>query len=165
MKVDENTLYSEFEVFEKCLTQESLQELKRAAEEKYGSMYNLTIDQFFGISNGDFSVLGDMTNPTVLQVYWQKRFEDFCVEFGHMCERLSIKDPSREYLHNGCVDISGLEGILIFTREYFGLPSFIAAGRRTMGEYITARKDKYNAARVQRNFEEEQKRKLKLRKK
>ena len=82
MKVDEHTLYSDFEVFEKCLTQESLQELKRAAEEKYGSMYNLTIDQFFGISNGDFSVLGDMTNPTVLQVYWQKRFSQFCDEFA-----------------------------------------------------------------------------------
>ena len=165
MRITSNTLYRDFEVFEQAITQESMQDLKAAAERKFGNCYNLTIDEFFGVVGGNCSILGDgLNNPTVLQVYWLKRFKDFSEELLHICERLTIKDPSREHLQNGCVKLEPMESVLIFTRDYFGLPSFMEAGKRTMGEYITARKDKYNEARMQRNAEEETRRKLKLKK-
>ena len=165
MQVTSKTLYRDFEVYEQAITQDSMQDLKMAAERKFRNCYSLTIDEFFGIVNGDYSLLGDdLSNPTVLQVYWLKRFKDFTEELAHICERLSIKDPAHEHLHNGCVKIEPIESVLIFTREYFGLPSFMAAGERTIGEYITARKDKYNEARMQRNADEEARRKFKLKK-
>ena len=48
-------------------------------------------------------------------------------------------------------------------RAYFGLHSFYEAGKRTMGEYLTARKDEYNKGMVQYNFEQAQKEKFKKR--
>ena len=161
MTITDKTLYEDFAPLEKVLTDGSVRELKASAERNYGNCYELTIDQFFGIANGDLSLLGDMQQPTVLQVYWQKRFAEFCTELTKACERLSIKEPNEAKISSGCVEMTALEGMLIFTREYFGLPSFFEAGKRTMGEYLTARKDKYNAARRQKNFEQIQREKLK----
>ena len=51
--------------------------------------------------------------------------------------------------------------MLVFVREYFGLPSFFEAGKRTIGEYLTARKDKYNEQRIRKNIEDKQRAQLK----
>ena len=161
MQITDKTKYSEFAEYEPFVTQDSLQELKGQAERYFRNCYALTIDEFFGIIGGDYSLLGNISDPTVLQVFWLKRFKDFVAEFGNACERLTIKDPSREHLHNGCVKVEPQEGMLIFTLDYFGLQSFFEAGKRTLGEYLTARKDKYNEARMQRNIEEDAKRKFK----
>lgn len=161
MQVSNKTPYAELQPYEELLAPESVQELKEAAEAQYRNCYTLTIDEFFGIINGDYSILGDMKMPSVLQVYWLKRFTDFCEEFARACNALSIKDPTQEYLHNGCAEMQPQEAMLIFTREYFGLPSFFEAGKRTLGEYLTARKDKFNEAVMHRNSEAEQKRRLK----
>ena len=167
MEVTSKTLYSEFAPFEQFATQESLQELKRAAEQLYGNCYGLTVDEFWGIVNGDFSYIGITpetreSEPTVYQVYWIKRFNDFTQEIANACKRMTIKaTPEQEQAANGCVKIEPMEQMLIFVRSYFGLPSFKAAGLITMGEYITARKDDYNQKRTQRNWEDIQRRKLK----
>lgn len=170
MEVRSSTLYSEFAPFEEYATQESLQALKAAAEQKFGNCYGLTVDEFWGIANGDFSYIGitpEMreNEPTVYQVYWIKRFNDFTQEIANACKRMTIKPtPEQEQATNGCVKIEPMEQMLIFVRSYFGLPSFKAAGLITMGEYITARKDDYNQRRTQRNWEDIQRRKLKLNK-
>ena len=167
MEVTSKTLYSEFAPFEEFATQESLQALKQAAEQKYGNCYGLTIDEFWGLCNGDFSYVGitpetKQDELTVLQVYWAKRFTDFTQEIANACKRMTIKPtPEQEQAQNGCVTIEPMEAMLIFVRSYFGLPCFADAGKRTMGEYITARKDDYNQKRTQRNWEEIQCRKLK----
>lgn len=173
MQIKLGARYSEFAPFEQFATQESLQELKQGAEQKYGGCYGLTIDQFWGICNGDLSIIGidpkqvkegkfDWETLTVGQEYWKKRFDDFANEIANACKRMSIKPtPEQEQAANGCVKIEPMEQMLIFVRSYFGLPSFTAAGERTMGEYITARKDDYNKKRMQRNWEEIQRRKLK----
>ena len=160
MTITDATKYADFEPFEAALTQGCIQDIKAAAERKFKNCYELTIDEFFGIIAGDYSLLGNMAEPTVLQVYWLKRFADFADEFGKICERLQIKDHKREAMHNGCVKMTPQESVLIFVRSYFGLPSFFEAGKRTIGEYVTARKDKYNEQRTQRNFEEYQKKQL-----
>ena len=164
MRITSSTPYSQLQPYESILTAESVQELKAAAEAHFKSCYDLTIDEFFGVIGGNLSLLGDMSRPSVLQVYWTKRFADFCEEFTRACERMTIKDPTQEHLHEGCLKIEPQEAMLIFTREYFGLRSFFEAGERTIGEYLTARKDRYNEAVFRRNSEAEQKRKLKARK-
>lgn len=160
MQVTSSTKYEDFRPFEECLTPEGVQTLTEAAERQYGAMHNLTIDEFFGIMNGDLSILGDLSEPKVLQVYWQKRFSQFCDEFATACERMTIQDTEQEQMQNGCLPMSPVENVLTFTREYFGLPSFTAAGKRTIGEYLVARKDKYNQARVQRNYLQAQRKKF-----
>lgn len=161
MQITSKTPYAQLQPIESVLTHESIKELKDAAEAQYRNCYNLTIDEFFGIIGGDLSILGEMKEPSVLQVYWLNRFADFCEEFTKACSSLSVKDPEREKLQNGCVAMQPQEAMLVFTRDYFGLPSFFEAGKRTLGEYLTARKDRYNEAVVRRNSEAEQKRKLK----
>lgn len=163
MKIDGKTKYKDFQPLEAVITEESKQEIKRAAERHYKTCYELTIDEFFGVIAGDYSLLGDMSKPSVLQVYWLKRFTDFCEEFARACESLSMKDPELDKYNTGCMKLTPQEGMLVFTREYFGLPSFYAAGKRTIGEYLTARKDRYNALVMRKNQEAEMKRKMKAR--
>lgn len=162
MKVTSKTKYNEeFQLYEQFLTQESIQQLKQAAEQQFTNCYNLTIDEFWGVVNGNYELLGNLEKPTVYQTYWLKRFADFVDELSNACERLSLRPtPEMEQCQNGVVKIQPMEAMLVFTRSYFGLPSFADAGKRTIGEYLTARKDDYNTKRVQRNFEELQKRKL-----
>ena len=164
MRIDEQTKYADFQPIEDAIADDEKQKIKAAAEQYFKPCYTLTIDEFFGLLNGDYSLLGSMAEPSVLQVYWLKRFAEFCEEFTNACARMNIKDPEKEHLHTGCVSIEPQEAMLIFTREYFGLPSFFAAGERTIGEYLTARKDKFNEAVVRHNFEAEQKRKFKMKK-
>lgn len=176
MQIRLHSKYVEFAAFEQYATQESLQEIKAAAEREYGNCYGLTIDEFWGICNGDLSIIGidpvqvkdgkfDWAKLTIAQVYWKKRFDDFVQEIAGACKRMTIKPtPEEEQAQNGCVTIEPMEAMLIFVRNYFGLPSFADAGKRTMGEYITARKDDYNQKRVKRNWEEIQRRKLRIKK-
>ena len=161
MVITEKTPYSDIIEVEELFADTTIKELKQAAEKKYGDCYNLTIDEFFGLIEGNYSLLGDITEPTALQVYWLKRFEEFCTEFANSCERMTLQPTDDQtQLQTGCLKLSGKEGMLIFTREYFGLPSFMAAGKRTLGEYLVARKDKYNEAVQKRNFDAWQRRKI-----
>ena len=164
MKIDGNTKYKDFQPLEAVITEESKKEIMRAAEEHYKSCYALTIDEFFGIIAGDYSLLGDMKEPSVLQVYWKKRFAEFSDEFAAACERLSMRDPESEKYAKGCIKLDPQESMLVFLREYFGLPSFFEAGKRTIGEYLTARKDKYNAYVIRHNQEAAMKSRMKSKK-
>ena len=81
MRITDRTLYATIEPLEKYFRKEMTAELKQAAEVKYGAMYDLEFATFWACAGGDFSHLGDMRNPTVLQVYWVKRFGEFVEEY------------------------------------------------------------------------------------
>lgn len=162
MQVTSKTKYSEFMQYEYAVTPESVRVLMEQAEQYFVRCNELTIEQFFGIVDGNYEILGDVSDPTVLQAFWIKRFAEYCEQFGKACERMTLKSQEDETkLQSGCVQLSPLESMLIFTRAYFGLRSFDEAAQRTLGEYLTARKDRYNAACVQRNYENIQRQKLK----
>lgn len=166
MIVKRETLYSEFKPFERCITDETLDQLEKGAQEVFGQYTTLTIDEFFGLMDGDYSILGDTSHPSVLQVYWAKGFQSFCTNLAKMCERLQVpEDPNRtKLLEHGCVQLEAQESVLVFVRDYFGLPSFFEAGKRTIGEYLLARKASFNAAMMRKNYEAEQRKKLTLNK-
>ena len=166
MIVTEHTKYVDFKDAELFLLPESIKQLKDAAEQKYGYCHRLTIDEFFAIVGGDLSHLGKLETPTVLQVYWKKRFEEFVQDFTKACERYTLSPtPDQQQATQGTEHMTPLETMLVFTRDYFGLPSFIDAGKRTMGEYITAKKARYNELLTQRNYQNIQMRKMKSQKK
>ena len=166
MIVTRETLYSEFKPFERCITDETLDQLEKGAQEVFGQYTTLTIDEFFGLMDGDYSILGDTSHPSVLQIYWAKGFQSFCANFAKICERLQVpEDPNRtKLLEHGCVQLEANESVLVFVRDYFGLPSFFEAGKRTIGEYLLARKASFNAAMMRKNYEAEQRKKLTLNK-
>ena len=161
MKVTNKTKYKDFVQCEPFLTKESVAELKVVAEKSIRFCHTLTLEEFFGILDGDLSVLGDLQEPSVFQVYWAKRFKDFCEEFSKSCEALTIEDPEMAGTDSGCVQITPQENTLLFVRSYFGLRSFDEAGKITIGEYILARKDAYNKWLVRKNYEKKQLSKMK----
>lgn len=161
MKVTSKTKYKDFAQYEPFLTDESVAELKVAAEKGIRFCHTLTLDEFFGLIEGDYSVLGDISEPSVLQVYWLKRFVEFQEEVVKSCEALSIKDPEMEGMDSGCVTMTAQEQVLLFVREYFGLTSFSEVGKRTIGEYVLARKDAFNKWKIRKNYEKKQLAKIK----
>lgn len=162
MKITSKTKYADFREYEPFITDESKAELKRQAEQAFKPCHLLTLDEFWAISTKDYTLLGSLEEPTVLQVYWLLRFADYCEELRKICERLTIEQTGDEVqAEQGCVTLSPQESMLVFVRSYFGLRSFREAGQVTMNEYILARKDKYNHARQQRNWENMQRNRMK----
>lgn len=154
MRITEKTKYSKLVPVEKFLKDKDIAALKQAAEKQYGAMYDLTFTDFHACSNGDFaSVLGDFSEPTVLQVYWCKRFEEFVREFVEALSKLNIQQtPDEKKAAAGLLTMDWAEGMLIFVRNYFGLPSFKAAEQITMGEILIAKRAQYNSDLFQRNM-------------
>lgn len=153
MRINSKTKYWRLQPVEKFLTPESVQELKSAAEKEFGSMYDLTFADFWNCCNDDFSILGDMSNPTVLQVYWAKRFVDFLDEFGKTMKKLEMQPTEDERAAaNGLIKLTWGECVLVFLRDYFGLKSFKEAEKITIGELIIAKRAQYNQDKFRRNF-------------
>lgn len=166
MRITEKTPYSKIEPLERYLPNESIKEIKAAAVRFYKRGYDLTVDEYFGLIGGDYSLLGDLREPTILQVYWLKYFaEDFLPTFSRDCEayKSPLNSKQRE-AQSGTYDMTMQECIVVFLQSYFHLPSFAAAGTLTLGEYITARKNRYNCDIVQQNYDRISRREMKKRK-
>ena len=162
MVVTSETKYADFRDVEQFIDEASKIELQKAAEKAYKVCTELTLDEFWGVINGDYSLLGDLDDPSVLQVYWLKRFGKFVDEFGEECKRTQLEPTAdQRQASTGTLPLSPVEAMLIFTRSYFGLHSFADCGHITIGEYLTARKDHYNDAVTQRNFQKMQHDKIK----
>lgn len=154
MRITDKTKFSTFAPVEKYLTANGVEELKQAAERQFGAMYDLTFAQFHACANGDFNdVLGEMKDPTVLQVYWMKRFSDFIGEFANGLKRLTIKQTEDEKkASSGMLKVAWDEGLLVFIQSFFGLKSFKEAEQITVGEILIAKRASYNQDIFMRNM-------------
>lgn len=154
MLITAQTKYKEVAEAEKYFTPQSVEDLKRAAEDAYTSMYDLTFADFHACANGDFSdVLGDITDPTVLQVYWCKRFADFVKEFADMLQKMQIQQtPDEKRAAKGLLKTDWAEGMLVFLRDFFGLRSFKEAETITVGEILIAKRARFNDETYRRNL-------------
>lgn len=163
MQVTNETKYSDFAPHEKYIKDESVQAIYDAAEEQFGKMYDLEFHAFWQCSNGDFTeILGDASDPTVLQVYWAKRFAKFVEEFANALKQMTLpQSPEEMRAAQGLLKISWDEALLTFTREYFGLHSFREAERITMGEILIAKRATYNRDKFQRQMAKIQTQKMK----
>lgn len=155
MKVTSQTKYKEIEQLELFFSNDTIKELKKAAEQQFGTMYDLTFAEFHACANGDFEgKIGDTSNATVLQVYWAKRFAEFVEEFAGILKNLTPKPTAEEEQASAAMlRTDWAEGILVFTRSYFGLRSFREAEQVTIGEILIAKKAAYNEAVYRRRLQ------------
>lgn len=162
MLITEKTKYEEFQAVERYVSKSSVQGIYEAAEQKFGNMYNLEFGSFWECANGNYSeVLGDISEPTVLQVYWKKRFEKFVEEFAAQLKSMILPQTSEEIqASEGLLKIGWDEGMLVFVREFFGLHSFKEAERITIGEILIAKRAAYNRDKFQRKLSKIQTEKL-----
>lgn len=154
MLITPQTKYSDIADADKYITPQSAEELKRAAEAYFVGMYDLTFADFHACANGDFSgVLGDMTDPTVLQVFWCKRFAEFVQEFAEALKQTQTQQTAEEKrATKGLLKTDWAEGLLVFLQDYFGLRSFKEAEAITTGEILIAKRARFNDDMYRRNL-------------
>lgn len=151
MRVTERTLYATIQPLEKYLAEDMVEKLKRAAENHLGGMYDLEFATFWACCSDDFSHLGDMRNPTVYQVYWCKRFEDFVKEFTAALKALQLPPTADErQASEGLLKATFGEAMLVFMQQWFGLKSYREAERITMGDLLIAKRAAYNQDKFRR---------------
>lgn len=145
MRITERTLYATIQPVEKYFKDSMQDEIMRAAEAKFGCMYDLEFATFWACAGGDFSNLGEMKNPTVLQVYWVKRFNKFVTEFAQTLKGLTLK-PTADEAKAGqdLLQVTWGESVLVFLQQWFGLKSYKEAEKITMGELLIAKRAQYN---------------------
>lgn len=147
MKIDVNTPYASIAEIDRydLLSDESKKELADAAVKIYGSHWSMTINDLAAVMNGDLSRLGcDMSNPTVLQVFWMKGFKKFIDDFTKALENLSVPmDADERRASAGLPPVSFIEGLLIFAKNYFRHHSFEQAGKTILSDILIAKKDEY----------------------
>lgn len=166
MLITEKTKISEIAPFIPYFEQSSIEELKRAAEGKYGSPWALTLGEFFTISEGDYSCIGvDFAHPdqiTAIQYYWMKSFKDMANSLKAAIDRLTVpQTPNAKIASAGCRKMSFQESVKVFCREYFGLSSFKAVDDLTLDDFLLARKDSYNRAMFDKTMAEIRERNIK----
>lgn len=163
MKIDVSTPYSDIAELDRheLLTDKSQNELTKAAEKVFGNPWSLTISQLSDLLSGDFSRLGDLSNPTILQVYWCKRFKSFIEEFSKALENLSLPmDTDEKRATEGLPSVTFIEGLLIFSKNYFHLHSFEQAGRTILSDVLIAKKDVFRTQAQQKKWNNIQQEKM-----
>lgn len=139
--------YRTFLPIECAITKECAEEIKQAACKRYGDPWEMTIGEFVAVCGGDLARLGDMRDPTVLQVYWVHAFKDFGATLEKTLKRLQVPMDAQEQQAAESMQKMGMaEGMLVFARNYFGLHSFAEAEGVKMIDYVIAKRDTYNQA-------------------
>ena len=148
MRVTDKTLFARVAGVEPYFTPETKTAIQDRAIALYGGMYELTVEQFAALVAGNYkSVLGELARPTVMQVYWLRRFKEFVEEFAGALKNLQPpKDADEAIAAANLPKISPAESMLIFARNYFGLHSFDEASRVTLAEFLIAKRDVYITA-------------------
>lgn len=157
MKIDKNTLYADFVIYEDVLTDESQKALQQAVKEAYIDYYDLTIKDLFDCLRGRFDVIGLQAGKeqeaTALQGLWVKGFSKWCEAFIKLIEGYALPQTiEAQQAAAKCLKMKFEESVLIFLREYFGLQSFKACYTLQVTDYIIAKRDAYNKAVFERQI-------------
>ena len=161
MDIDLRKPFADYADIWSAVTENSRKEL-RAAADKICPMWEISLGDFFACCGGDFSLVLDKENPLLWQVLWVEAFPDFVTTFADVCKRLTLEPtPEQKAAAAGCLPMEWQEGILIFARSYFGLPSFSAAENLKLCDFVLAKKDDYNTALAARNMQKIQLQKMK----
>lgn len=120
----------------------------------------LLIGDFLLCMSGDFGCIDvasgdDWCMATNAQYLWAMGFSPFAKSFAKMMGRLTVPPtPDEQRAQQYCVKMTLAESVLVFAREYYGLPSLHDAERLTVNELVIAKKDAYNKAITQRKLAE-----------
>lgn len=161
MEITETTLYTEFAPYEDYISDEDKQKIREAAVQKYGQYAEMTIEKFAELTQLTPERAMAEYN-TVFKVYWLLGFKDFVEQFSKTISNFSLKPtPMEASASSVCFEVTMLESMLVFSRDYFGLKSFSEAAKTTLGDYLIARKADYNSKAFERRFSELQMQKIK----
>lgn len=135
-------------------------EMIAAAVGLYGQFEQVRLADFLHFLNKDYSwFVDDLNNVTIAQYYWLLGLRQYTEVFIKALDKMTIPMTDRERKHsNGCIDNTFEQGVLLFCRDYFGLPSFDIGDLRVW-EFMLAKQNSYNREVFQRNETAEFKRK------
>ena len=155
MKIDRHTEYSVFAPFEAMVSEADMARLKaKAVSDLFGDggFYGMTVGQLTTVLSGDVRPLYDSGGRTVFDVMRVKAFKEWVDEFCAALKGLTLPPTAESVrLSAGTRGSTFEESVYLFTRSYFGLPSFEAADGVRVSEYLLARKDDYNRQVAERN--------------
>ena len=161
MEITPDTLYAEFAAYEDYVSKEDMAKIDRAALDLYGHFEDMTIEKFAELTQlTPEKAMAEYS--TVFKVRWLLQFKDFVEQFSKTVSNFSLKPtPMEASASSVCYEVTMLESMLVFSRDYFGLKSFSEAAKTTLGDYLIARKADYNSKAFERRFSELQMQKIK----
>ena len=169
MRIDKDTPYASIAAALEYLTDDSDKALMTKAAETFGTLEEMTVEQFADLIANRLDVfLGDkwQDNPTALQVWWVKYIKGAVERYVKTLENLTIPEtPEERRASEGLPSVSIIEGLLVFAQSFFGLQSFKQASWTTLGDIIIAKKAEYRKGMTQRRLDAIQAEKFKTRKK
>lgn len=144
------------------LDDESKARLLTAAKKVVGDYWDLTLGELIALSEGNLACkVKDPKDPTLAEWSWMDGLPEWLDGFVKSINNLTPKQTADEQAAaKNCLPTSWSEGLLIFARNYFGLPSFDAAESIKVGELLIAKKDRYNEVMMARGMAEVQKAKM-----
>lgn len=155
MKIDRNTTIEAFAPFVGIIDEADMERVREGAvRDLFGEagFYAMTVGDFTAIVGGDPRPLLQSGGRTVFDMCRVEAFRKFVDDFAATLKRLTVPPtPDTIKASVGTLQYSFDEGLYIFCRSYFGLPSFEAADRLRLSEYLMARKDDYNRQVVELN--------------
>lgn len=170
VKLSSKTKYSE--ALEALLPKEQIEELKITAVKYFIGYrpYEMPLNVFLDILEENFKnekLITDCADGiTLFAKLYLEKIGEFVKEFCEKYEALTNKPTAEEKkAGEACIETSFRENIIVFTRSYFGLPSFVKAYEITLGEILIAKKDKYNEVAFRQAYNKLELEKLKSKRK
>ena len=161
MKVQNDTLWL---VFSPCIPYLQPGEMDKIIEAAphavigAGGYYDLTIAQLAAIVNhNDTTCIVNKADEelTVYEYCTIKGLKEWFEKFVKQIKTLTIPATDQEQrASRACLEVSFVESLLLFARQYFGLHSFREAEQVTLGDVILAKKDAYNKEVFQKAYSE-----------
>lgn len=155
VKITNRTLYNE--AVEELISPEQIEEIKNNAVKYFTGFrpYEMPLRIFLEILEGTFKaekIDRDCKNGlTLFAKLYLEKIGDFAKDFCEKYEALTHKPTAEEQkAGEACLETNFRENILVFTRSYFGLQSFVKAYEITTGEILIAKKDSYNETAFRR---------------
>lgn len=155
MKIDRNTTNEEIAPFLALIGEGDMERVREASvRDKYGEagFYGMTVGDFTTVLSGDVRPLLQSGGRTVFDAARVEAFRAWVDELAGTLKRLTLPATAESVrLNSGTIPSEFVESVYLFCRSYFGLPSFRAADKLKVSEFVMAKKDDYNHAVVDRN--------------
>ena len=156
MRIDRHTTIEEFAPFAALVTADDMAAVRAAAvRDKFGEagFYAMTVGDFTTVLGGDPRPLLQSGGRTVYDFCRVEAFRDFVSDdLTAKLKRMTLPPTADTMrLTTGTMSNEFVESVYLFCRSYFGLPSFAAADRLKLSEFMLAKKDDFNRSVVDRN--------------
>ena len=166
MKLSPEDKYINHIVLLNNMDDDSKARLQADANEHLGDPWQLTLSEFFSLSEGDLSHIGltkeTSLNASIRQYIWMQEFSDVVQSVVATLKRLQVpQSDEAKQAAQFCLKTETNEAAIVFARRYFGLKTFAEAWNVTISDFIIAKKDEFNTLMFQHAMNEIQRAKFK----